>query len=64
MAASGLSRLDSSVPLSFLFLSPVYTSTMANLPNLRRLFVEARTEAEENEYSRKAASPPVSKTHQ
>ncbi|KAJ5592563.1 hypothetical protein N7537_009467 [Penicillium hordei] len=27
---------------------------MANLPNLRRLFVEARTEAEENEYSRKA----------
>ncbi|KAJ5510446.1 hypothetical protein N7453_002549 [Penicillium expansum] len=26
----------------------------ANLPNLRRLFVEARTEAEENEYSRKA----------
>ncbi|KAJ5334952.1 hypothetical protein N7541_004792 [Penicillium brevicompactum] len=32
---------------------------MANLPNLRRLFVEARTEAEENEYSRKAASRPV-----
>ncbi|KAE8153988.1 hypothetical protein BDV25DRAFT_5652 [Aspergillus avenaceus] len=27
---------------------------MANLPNLRRLFVEARTEAEENEYSRNA----------
>ncbi|KAJ5970748.1 uncharacterized protein N7479_000666 [Penicillium vulpinum] len=27
---------------------------MANLPNLRRLFVEARTEVEENEYSRKA----------
>ncbi|KAN0071084.1 hypothetical protein V8E54_010515 [Elaphomyces granulatus] len=26
----------------------------ANLPNLRRLFVEARTEVEENEYSRKA----------
>ena len=26
----------------------------ANLPNLRRLFVEARTEAEENEYSRTA----------
>ncbi|KAJ5624129.1 hypothetical protein N7510_000438 [Penicillium lagena] len=25
-----------------------------NLPNLRRLFVEARTEAEENEYSRTA----------
>ena len=24
------------------------------LPNLRRLFVEARTEAEENEYSRNA----------
>ncbi|KAJ6009225.1 hypothetical protein N7499_005354 [Penicillium canescens] len=31
----------------------VYVS-MANLPNLRRLFVEARTEAEENEYSRTA----------
>ena len=29
--------------------------TMA-LPNLRRLFVEARTEAEENEYSRNAVS--------
>ncbi|TQB70883.1 hypothetical protein MPDQ_007977 [Monascus purpureus] len=27
---------------------------MANLPNLRRLFVEARTVAEENEYSRTA----------
>ncbi|KAJ5965526.1 hypothetical protein N7481_012240 [Penicillium waksmanii] len=27
---------------------------MANLPNLRRLFVEARTEFEENEYSRTA----------
>ncbi|BCS22274.1 DUF5310 domain-containing protein [Aspergillus puulaauensis] len=27
---------------------------MANLPNLRRLFVEARSEAEENEYSRTA----------
>lgn len=26
------------------------------LPNLRRLFVEARTEAEENEYSRNAVS--------
>ncbi|RAH43682.1 DUF5310 domain-containing protein [Aspergillus brunneoviolaceus CBS 621.78] len=26
----------------------------ANLPNLRRLFVEARTEAEENEHSRTA----------
>ena len=25
-----------------------------NLPNLRRLFVEARTEAEENAYSRRA----------
>lgn len=29
----------------------------ANLPNLRRLFVEARTEAEENEYSRTAVRP-------
>lgn len=27
---------------------------MANLPNLRRLFVEARTEAEESAYSRRA----------
>ena len=26
------------------------------MPNLRRLFVEARTEAEENEYSRTAVS--------
>ena len=30
------------------------TVMQANLPNLRRLFVEARTEAEENEYSRNA----------
>lgn len=28
----------------------------ANLPNLRRLFVEARTEAEESAYSRNAVS--------
>ncbi|KUM62339.1 hypothetical protein ACN42_g4769 [Penicillium freii] len=34
--------------------SPRLTHLQANLPNLRRLFVEARTEAEENEYSRKA----------
>jgi len=27
---------------------------MANLPNLRRLFVEARTDAEESAYSRTA----------
>ncbi|KAM0794431.1 hypothetical protein BDR22DRAFT_691094 [Usnea florida] len=27
---------------------------MANLPNLRRLFVDARTEAEERSYSRNA----------
>lgn len=27
---------------------------MANLPNLRRLFVEARTDAEESAYSRNA----------
>lgn len=33
---------------------PRLTHLQANLPNLRRLFVEARTEAEENEYSRKA----------
>jgi hypothetical protein len=30
--------------------------TQANLPNLRRLFVEARTEAEESAYSRNAVS--------
>ncbi|RAK78677.1 uncharacterized protein BO72DRAFT_67909 [Aspergillus fijiensis CBS 313.89] len=30
----------------------------ANLPNLRRLFVEARTEAEENEHSRTAVCIP------
>ncbi|OQE29663.1 hypothetical protein PENSTE_c002G02533 [Penicillium steckii] len=30
------------------------TPPKANLPNLRRLFVEARTEVEENEYSRTA----------
>jgi len=29
----------------------------SNLPNLRRLFVEARTEAEESAYSRNAVSP-------
>lgn len=28
----------------------------ANLPNLRRLFVDARTEAEESSYSRNAVS--------
>ncbi|PGH11712.1 hypothetical protein AJ79_04735 [Helicocarpus griseus UAMH5409] len=36
---------------SYTLLTPVY---QANLPNLRRLFVESRTEAEENEYSRNA----------
>lgn len=30
------------------------------LPNLRRLFVESRTEAEENEYSRNAVRYPTS----
>ncbi|KAJ5830587.1 uncharacterized protein N7525_008840 [Penicillium rubens] len=42
--------------LSPLFCPLIQTipALMANLPNLRRLFVEARTEAEENEYSRKA----------
>ncbi|KAJ5692489.1 hypothetical protein N7462_001912 [Penicillium macrosclerotiorum] len=33
---------------------PTLRSPQANLPNLRRLFVEARTEVEENEYSRTA----------
>ncbi|KAJ6133225.1 hypothetical protein N7471_008440 [Penicillium samsonianum] len=41
--------------LSFLFILSFNPDRhCANLPNLRRLFVEARTEAEENEYSRKA----------
>lgn len=35
------------------------TNFQANLPNLRRLFVEARTEVEENEYSRTAVHPPI-----
>jgi hypothetical protein len=34
-------------------------STQANLPNLRRLFVESRTEAEENEYSRNAVGADI-----
>ena len=37
---------------------PSLTCMQANLPNLRRLFVEARTEAEENEYSRTAVCHP------
>jgi hypothetical protein len=36
----------------------------ANLPNLRRLFVEARTEVEENEYSRTAVRCPQSPVHE
>ncbi|KAJ5192561.1 hypothetical protein N7449_008703 [Penicillium cf. viridicatum] len=47
MVASGLSRSTVINSFSLLYFD-------ANLPNLRRLFVEARTEAEENEYSRKA----------
>jgi hypothetical protein len=35
-------------------MSIIHFHYQANLPNLRRLFVEARTEAEENEYSRTA----------
>lgn len=35
-------------------------STQANLPNLRRLFVEARTDGEESAYSRMAVSTVVS----
>lgn len=31
----------------------------SNLPNLRRLFVEARTDAEESEYSRNAVCSPI-----
>lgn len=31
----------------------------SNLPNLRRLFVEARTEAEESAYSRNAVSRDI-----
>ena len=41
---SGPYRLDHSV----------VTFMQANLPNLRRLFVDARTEAEESSYSRNA----------
>lgn len=37
-----------------LFEMPSLMHLQANLPNLRRLFVEARTEVEENEYSRTA----------
>ncbi|KAF1963622.1 hypothetical protein CC80DRAFT_460495 [Byssothecium circinans] len=33
---------------------PAQPSKPSNLPNLRRLFVEARTEAEESAYSRNA----------
>lgn len=33
--------------------------SQANLPNLRRLFVEARTDAEESAYSRTAVSSPI-----
>jgi hypothetical protein len=41
-------------------MSIIHFHYQANLPNLRRLFVEARTEAEENEYSRTAvcSHPP------
>ncbi|PTU17487.1 hypothetical protein P175DRAFT_0535817 [Aspergillus ochraceoroseus IBT 24754] len=53
---SGSSHLDqlkeSSQSVLVFFLAT--TINMANLPNLRRLFVEARSEAEENEYSRTA----------
>jgi hypothetical protein len=35
-------------------MTPRLMQLQANLPNLRRLFVEARTEVEENEYSRTA----------
>jgi hypothetical protein len=39
----------------------IYTKVQqpSNLPNLRRLFVEARTEAEESAYSRNAVSHHV-----
>ncbi|KAF3033017.1 hypothetical protein E8E12_000700 [Didymella heteroderae] len=33
---------------------PTDSTKPSNLPNLRRLFVEARTDAEESEYSRNA----------
>ena len=35
----------------------------SNLPNLRRLFVEARTEAEESAYSRNAVSRNIHLDH-
>ncbi|KAH7091083.1 hypothetical protein FB567DRAFT_517914 [Paraphoma chrysanthemicola] len=36
------------------------TSQPSNLPNLRRLFVEARSDAEESAYSRNAVRDPQS----
>lgn len=36
---------------------PTDSTKPSNLPNLRRLFVEARTDAEESEYSRNAVCP-------
>jgi hypothetical protein len=39
-----------------------YAARDMALPNLRRLFVEARTEAEENEYSRNAVTHPPPET--
>jgi hypothetical protein len=45
--------------------SPLFDSinlidiSQSNLPNLRRLFVEARTDAEESAYSRNAVYHPI-----
>jgi hypothetical protein len=36
---------------------PTDSTKPSNLPNLRRLFVDARTDAEESEYSRNAVCP-------
>lgn len=44
------------VPLSPSITMSLIASSKANLPNLRRLFVEARTDAEESAYSRTAVS--------
>ena len=46
------------IPFSSLLSSnmSIIKNTQANLPNLRRLFVQARTDEEESAYSRNAVS--------
>jgi len=47
-------HFQSLVLLALIHLDHITRLSNMALPNLRRLFVEARTEAEENEYSRNA----------